>query len=84
MTLQNVFDSLAADIVFLNWSVQQGFVQKYARGLPHLAKDYLGVPESQLFFPRYRRSRLKEDTAIWCQRPLPQHLVLGKGGTVLI
>jgi len=78
VTLENVFDTLSADIVFhLNWSVHKGYIQKYARALPHMAKEYLGVKDSDLFFPKVRKSRLKEDTSIWRQRPLPKHLVLG-------
>jgi len=78
VTLENVFDTLSADVVFRNsWSVNKEVIQRYTRTLPQMAKDYLGVADSHLFFPKYRNSKLKEDTSIWRQRPLPKHLILG-------
>jgi len=78
ITLENVFDTLSADVVFRNsWSVNKEVIQRYTRTLPQMAKDYLGVADSDLFSPKYRNSKLKEDTSIWRQRPLPKHLILG-------
>jgi len=81
VTLVNVFDTLAADIVFhLNCCVH---LQQNARSVNRLAKEYLAVQDQDLFFPKYRRSRLKEDTSIWRQRPLPNDLILGAARRII-
>ena len=57
-------------------TVSQGLLPRYSRSLASLLKDYLGVEESHLAFPRYRQARLAGDLDIWRQRPLPLHLSL--------
>jgi len=83
VTLTNVWDTLAGDMVFSTQFVYDGFVPQYARSLPHLLKDYLGIADSKIYFPRYRRTHLAYDSSIWKARPLPQHLVLGAARNTL-
>jgi len=73
----NVWDTMAGDLVFSTQNVFDGFVPQYARSLPHLLKDYMGIADSMIFFPRYRRTHLAFDSSVWKIRPLPNHLVLG-------
>ena len=75
--MENVIDTMAADLVFCSHNVYGRFIPKYYRSLPRLLIDYLGVGDSHIFYPRYRRTHLAEDSAVWTTRPLPDHLVVG-------
>ena len=79
VTLSNIWNTMAGDIVFSN----DGFVPQYARSLAHLLKDYLGIADTKIYFPRYRRSHLAYDSSIWQSRPPPTHLVLGAARNTL-
>jgi hypothetical protein len=82
--LEGVWDLLVGDTVFLTSSLQVGLLPRYTRSLAHLLKDYLGLPDTFLPFPRYRRSQLATDLgAAWDQRPLPPHLLLTAARGVL-
>ncbi len=75
--LANVYDTLAAHVLFVTWSLYAGYMPKYAHSLGNLARAYFGISGSSLFFPHYRLSQLREDMAIWMERPLPENLVIG-------
>ena len=82
--LEGVWDLLVGDTVFKTSSLQAGLLPRYTRSLAHLLKDYLGLPDTFLPFPRYRRSQLATDlSAAWDQRPLPPHLLLTAAGGVI-
>jgi len=83
ISLTNVWDTMAGDMVFSTQYIYDGFVPQYARSLPHLLKDYLGIADDKIYFPRYRRSHLAYDSSIWKIRPLPSHLVLGAARNTL-
>jgi hypothetical protein len=75
--LANVYDTLAAHLVFTTWSVYAGYMCAYAPSVNNLIRCYFGVKGRWLFFPHVRQSHQKEDTALWLQRPLPPHLEFG-------
>jgi len=79
----NIWDTMAGDIVFTTQFVYDGFIPQYVRSLSHLLKDYIGIADSHIYFPRYRRSHLAYDSSIWKGRPLPDHLMLGGARNVL-
>jgi len=81
--LNSVWDTMAGDMVFSTQHVYDGFIPQYARSLPHLLKDYLGIADDKIFFPRYRRTHLAHDSSVWKTRPLPKHLVLGAARNTL-
>eukprot|EP00092_Neocalanus_flemingeri_P013813 GFUD01014899.1.p1 GENE.GFUD01014899.1~~GFUD01014899.1.p1 ORF type:complete len:196 (-),score=51.45 GFUD01014899.1:46-633(-) len=70
-------------MLFSTQYVYDGFIPRYARSLAHLLKDYLGIADSDIYFPRYRRTHLAYDSSIWKARPLPNHLVLGAARNTL-
>ena len=69
--LAGVWDTMAADMVFVTATVQFGLLPRYTRSQAHLLRDYLGVDDLHLAFPRYRRAHLSADLARWRERPLP-------------
>ena len=75
--LVNVYDTMAMHDVFMVWAHQDGLIAKYAATMNNLARAYLGIAGASLFFPHYRKSCMSMDTAVWLERPLPQHLELG-------
>ena len=75
--MENVIDTMASDLVFCSQHVFGGHIPKYYRSLPRLLMDYLGISHSHIFFPRYRRTHLAEDSHTWIIRPALDHLVLG-------
>ena len=77
ISMVNVIDTMAADLVFCKNHVWSGYVPKYFRGLPRLLMDYLGIDTSDIFYPRYRMTHLAEDSEVWLTRPAADHLVLG-------
>jgi len=83
INLENVWDTLAGDLVFANQHIFSGFVPKFGRCLGGLLRDYLGVEDKDIFYPRQRRTHLDEDSSIWMQRPLPPHLLIGAARTAL-
>ena len=77
INMENVIDTMAADLVFCTNHVWGGYVPKYFRSLPRLLMDYLGIESSGIFYPRYRLTHLAEDSQVWLTRPALPHLVLG-------
>jgi hypothetical protein len=74
--LAGAWDLLAADTAFLSAWVLHGLLPRYTRAQAHLLRDYLGVQDADIAFPRYRRAQLAGDQAVWRTRPLPPHLEL--------
>ena len=83
VTLSNVWDTMAGDMVFSTQHVYDGFVPQYIRSLAHLLKNYLGIADNKIYFPQYIRSHLAYDSNIWQSRPPPTHLVLGAARNTL-
>lgn len=75
--MENIMDTMAADLVFCSEYVFGKQIPKYFRSLPRLLVDYLGIATSHIFFPRYRRTQLASDSSVWVTRPAADHLVLG-------
>ena len=50
--LEGVWDLLVGDTVFMTSSPQAVLLPRYTRSLAHLLKDYLGLPDTFLPFPR--------------------------------
>ena len=83
MKIDNVYDTLAAHALFVTWSIYSGYLPKYAHSYNNLVRGYLGIRGESLFFPHYRAHNEKSDTAIWMNRPLPDHLLLGAARNVM-
>ena len=75
--LTNVFDTMIGDIVFLNQYAFGGFLPAFNRSLSTVLRDYLGIEDFHIFYPRYRRTHLAEDSAVWVERPSSISLLLG-------
>jgi len=76
LELVGMWDTLAGDAVFCSQRVHPGFVSQYGRSLQHLLTDYLGLCPESLAWPRYRRTRLARDCAVWATRPLAEALLV--------
>ena len=74
--LAGVFDTMAGDMVYISNNLLFGLLPRYTRSQSHLVRDYLGVEDDQIAFPRYRRARLSEEQEVWRARPLAQNLQL--------
>ena len=81
--LAGVWDTMAADIVFLSRAVHRGLLPRYSRPQAALLWDYLGVREDHIAFPRVRRDHLAWDQRLWLVRPLPGHIPLAAARSVL-
>ena len=76
LELAGMWDTLAGDAVFCSQRVHPGFVSQYGRSLQHLLTDYLGLCPESLAWPRYRRTHLAGDSAVWATRPLSEALLV--------
>ena len=74
--LAGVFDTMAGDMVYISNNLLFGLLPRYTRSQSHLVRDYLGVEDDQIAFPRYRRAKLSEEHEVWRARPLAQNLQL--------
>jgi hypothetical protein len=74
ISLRNVYDTLAAHALTMTTAMYAGFFPANAASASCLVRTYLGVAGRSLHFPHYRRSHMKEDTAIWMERPLRDDL----------
>jgi len=76
LLLENVFDTLAAHLVFSNWLLVDGAGR--ARPQQHNAvRDYLGISCEHIYVPRLGAAAdLRLDTAHWLTRPLSQAQLL--------
>ena len=73
----NMYDTMVGDQVLLNQQVFEGFLPSNFRSLSTLLRDYLGIEDYHIFYPRYRRTHLEQDTSVWETRPASQCLLLG-------
>ena len=76
VTLKNVDDTLVTHTLFTCQSIYAGYLPKYAVSVSNLARAYLGIKGSHLYFPHYRQQNLKADTEIWMERPLKEHIIM--------
>jgi len=74
--LTGVYDTMAGDMVYISTNLLFGLLPRYTRSQAHLVRDYLGVQDEEIAFPRYRRAGLAEEQEAWRQRPLADHLLL--------
>ena len=74
--LTGVYDTMAGDMVYISTNLLFGLLPRYTRSQAHLVRDYLGVQDEEIAFPRYRRAGLAEEQEVWRQRPLADHLLL--------
>ena len=70
LEISNVYDTLAAHVIFSTWAIYHGFMPKYAIPLTDLVRGYLGVKPQFLYFPHRRVYALEKDTENWLNRPL--------------
>ena len=73
----NMYDTMVGDQVLLNQQVFEGFLPSNFRSLSTLLRDYLGIEDYHIFYPRYRRTHLEQDSSVWETRPASQWLLLG-------
>ena len=73
----NLYDTMVGDQVFLNQQVYEGFLPSNFRSLSSVLRDYLGIEDYHIFYPRYRRIHLEQDSSVWETRPASQCLLLG-------
>ena len=76
VTLKNVDDTLVTHTLFTCQSIYAGYLPKYAVSVSNLARAYLGIKGSHLYFPHYRQQNLKADTEIWMERPMKEHILM--------
>ena len=72
--ISNLYDTLAAHVVFGTWAIYHGFMPRHSFPLTDLIRGYLGVKPQFMYFPHKRAYAMEKDTEIWLQRPLPAHL----------
>jgi len=75
--IENVFDTMIADQVFCTNMVFGGFIPGFYRSLSMILRDYLGIEDYHIFYPRYRRDSYEKDMTVWDLRPMSEYLVLG-------
>ncbi|XP_023336961.1 piRNA biogenesis protein EXD1 isoform X2 [Eurytemora carolleeae] len=61
VNLMNVFDTAVADITFFTMSQAQGFLPRFIRTYQVLCREYLGIPETGLFYFKYRPETMERD-----------------------
>ena len=77
LRMSQVYDTMIADQVFCTTQVYGGFIPNMFRSLNMLMRDYFGVCDFHLFYPRYRVTHYQSDAAVWLHRPLSNYLKLG-------
>ena len=75
--ITNMYDTMVGDQVFLSQQVYEGFLPSNFRSLSSALRDYLGIEDYHIFYPRYRRTHLVQDTSVWEARPASHCLLLG-------
>ena len=73
----NVSDTMVGDYVFCSQFCYGGYLQANFRSLSLLLRDYLGIEDFHIFYPRYRRTHLDQDSKVWETRPSSDYLLLG-------
>ncbi|KAF0307461.1 piRNA biogenesis protein EXD1 [Amphibalanus amphitrite] len=71
--LVNVFDTQAAEVYLYHRHF--GAMPQYVSNVAHTLVTRLGLLPRQVFFPRHRQERLRQDQAVWMRRPLPESLL---------
>ena len=72
--LCNIYDTLAAHVVFSTWAIHSGYMPRFAMPLSDLVRGYLGITPEFIAFQHVRSYAKKKDTAKWMERPLtPEH-----------
>lgn len=66
--LANVFDTQAAEVYL--YQRHFGKMPAYVSNVAHTLVTRLGLLPRQVFFPRQRLERIREDQAVWLRRPL--------------
>ena len=74
IVLSNVYDTLAAHLVFSCWSTYHGHLPRYTFPLNELVRGYLGIKAQFCYFPHKRAYAQDQDTIIWTKRPLAAHM----------
>lgn len=74
IVLSNVYDTLAAHLVFSCWSTYHGHLPRYTFPLNELVRGYLGIKAQFCYFPHKRAYAQDQDTVIWTKRPLAAHM----------
>lgn len=72
--LTNVYDTLAAHVVFSTWAIYSGYMPRYAMPLSDLIRGYLGVAPEFIAFQHARNYAKKKDSEIWMTRPISPEL----------
>lgn len=72
--LSNVYDTLAAHVVFSTWGIYSGYMPRYAMPLSDLVRGYLGICPDFIAFQHTRNYARTTDTEIWMKRPLAPEL----------
>jgi len=75
--INNFYDTMIADQVFCTQMVFGGFVPGFYRSLSMILRNYLGIEDYHIFYPRYRRDSYEKDMAVWYLRPISEYLLLG-------
>ena len=73
----NVYDTMVGDFVFCNQFCYGGYLPANFRSLSLLLRDYLGIEDFHIFYPRYRRTHMDQDSQVWVTRPASDYLLLG-------
>ena len=72
--LSNIYDTLAAHVVFSTWAIHSGYMPRFAMPLSDLVRGYLGITPEFIAFQHTRSYAKKKDTEKWMRRPLtPEH-----------
>ena len=77
VSVVNVYDTMVGDYVFCNQFCYGGYLPANFRSLSLLLRDYLGIEDFHIFYPRYRRTHLDQDSKVWEARPSSDYLLLG-------
>ena len=67
-------DLVLYDFEHVNFS---GFVPGFYRSLSMILRNYLGIEDYHIFYPRYRCDSYEKDIAVWYLRPISEYLLLG-------
>ena len=74
INLTNLYDTLAAHVVFSTWSTYHGHLPRYTFPLNEMIRGYLGIKAQFCYFPHKRAYAKDKDSEIWLKRPLEAHM----------
>ena len=75
--MANVYDTLVAHVFFMTTALFAGYLPTNMHSVANLARAYLGISGTCLFFPHFRVDKIGEDSSIWMERPLTNTLLVG-------